>query len=387
MKINKYRAVGVIMIIFGILLFLPTDLDKIIRPITQGILMGSSKGKDILLFILIGITLILSSICDNDKIYTNIKKSNIPEFLKDNSFYLKISLIIITFLIICCLICEVYIRQSVGVGVNTIFVSMNPSLTSTSIIHSHIYKSVLGHIIEGVLVHIPGGIHTGSSLGIYVPKIITYLFGLIPILYLLLIGSLQRQDKYLRILLSIGIPLTIIGLIDGNIFATPTLIGIYFLLIGIFNKKLLNYTINKLKNEKINEILKKLTTISKLQEFYRKVGIKKILKNSLPVIIMLIIIFLRIYIAILGTSEEYYEVDILNASENIDLSEYNTLNITKDHNFTKVLISNEYNEMELLNSLGKTLEGKCDCYSLTWNFNSYLNETTPLKPNTINSMD
>ena len=38
-----------------------------------------------------------------------------------------------------------------------------------------------------------------------------------------------------------------------------------------------------------------------------------------------------------------------------------------------VQFSSDYNEMELENSLAKTLKGKCDAFSESWNMYSYFN--------------
>ena len=94
MKVNYYRVFGLIMIIIGVVLFFPTPLEYIVRPFTQPILMGSSKGKDILFFVLFGLTLILSTICDNDKIYLKIKSLNIKDEFKNHNFYLKLSIVL-----------------------------------------------------------------------------------------------------------------------------------------------------------------------------------------------------------------------------------------------------------------------------------------------------
>ena len=61
-KIGKYVPFGIIMIIFGSLLFFLSGIDQFIRPFTQPTLMGSSKGKDIMFFVLFGLTIILSTI-------------------------------------------------------------------------------------------------------------------------------------------------------------------------------------------------------------------------------------------------------------------------------------------------------------------------------------
>ena len=77
-KINKYIPFGIILIIFGTLLFFLSGIDQFIRPFTQPVLMGSSKGKDILFFVLFGITIILSTFWDNVKLYEYFKNMSIP---------------------------------------------------------------------------------------------------------------------------------------------------------------------------------------------------------------------------------------------------------------------------------------------------------------------
>ena len=91
MKINKYIPFGIILIIFGTLLFFLSGIDQFIRPFTQPILMGSSKGKDILFFVLFGITIILSTLGDNEGIQSYFKNLHIPEMMKGKDFYLKLS--------------------------------------------------------------------------------------------------------------------------------------------------------------------------------------------------------------------------------------------------------------------------------------------------------
>ena len=146
MKTNKYIPFGIILIIFGTLLFFLSGIDQFIRPFTQPILMGSSKGKDILFFVLFGITIILSTLGDNEKIHNYFKNLHIPEMLKDKDFYLKLSLILLLFTAIAGIIMEFYLRNSLGIDWNTILVIMNPSETSTSILHSHLYKGIFGTV-------------------------------------------------------------------------------------------------------------------------------------------------------------------------------------------------------------------------------------------------
>ena len=126
-------------------------------------------------------------------------------------------------------------------------------------------------------------------------------------------------------------------------------------------------TKNTLKEE--IETIKSILS-GKIRE--NKKSTKKYLKILLPHIALILIIALRLSITFYGANADAYELDMYNADDNIDLNQYNALNLTEDENKTIVYLSNEYNEMELLNNLAVTLDGKCDWYSLTWNAYSYL---------------
>ena len=379
-KISKYIAFGIILIIFGIKLFSLSGIDQFIRPITQPILMGSSKGKDIMFFVLFGITIILSTLGDNEKIYIYFKNLSIPEMLKDKDFYLKLSLILFLFTAIAGLIVELYLRNSLGIDWNTILVIMNPSETSTSILHSHLYKGIFGIILGMFLTYIPAGIHTGSSLSAYTPSIISILFILIPITYIVMVLSMQRRKAAPRIFLALTSTLGIIGLIDGGLFATPAIGGIYGILILMYNNEILDgisdYITEKEKRNSIKEQLKeewdsvKSILSGKIRE--NKKSAIKYLKILIPHIALILIILLRFSIAFYGASPDYFELNIANPHDIDGLNQYDALNVTEAENKTTVHLSNEYNEMELLNNLAIDLEGKCDWYSLSWNIYSYL---------------
>ena len=61
MKINKTIVVGILFIIIAGVLFISNILNPIVHPITHLFLMGSSKGKDIIFFGLMGFFLISTS--------------------------------------------------------------------------------------------------------------------------------------------------------------------------------------------------------------------------------------------------------------------------------------------------------------------------------------
>lgn len=379
-KINKYIPLGIMLIILGSSIYFLNGMDQFIRPFTQPILMGSSKGKDILFFVLFGITIILSTLGDNEGIYAYFKKLPIPKILKNKDFYLKLSLFLFLFAAVSALVVELYLRSTLKVSWNTILVILNPSLTSTSFLHSHLYKGIFGMILKTVLTNIPSGIHTGSSLSAYTPNIISLLFILIPITYISMILSLQRRKVLSRLFLSFTSTIGIIGLIDGGLFGTPAIGGIYGMLILIYNNKIVDgisdYMVKKENKDSLMNILKeewkliKSILSGKIKE--NKKDLDKYLKIALPHIALIIIIVLRFSIAFYGASPDFYELTVYNGHDLDGLNQYNTLNVTDDGNKTIVYISNEYNEMELLNNLAITLDGKCDWYSLSWNVYSYL---------------
>ena len=379
-KISKYIPFGIILIILGISLYFLSGIDQFIRPFSQPILMGSSKGKDILFFVLFGITIILSTLGDNDKIHGCFEDLSIPKMLKDRDFCLKLSLILFLFAAISGLIVELYLRNSLGISWNTILVIMNPSLTSTSILHSHIYKGIFGMILGMFLSYIPSGIHTGSSLSAYTPGIIGLLFLLIPITYILMVISMQRRKAVPRLVLAFASTLGIIGLIDGGLFGTPSLLGIYGMLIVMYNGEILDgisdYLTKKEERDNIKRQLKeelaniKYTLTGKIKK--NRKSTHKYLKILLPHIALIIIILLRFSIAFYGANTDCYELTLHEGHDFDDLNQYDTLNLTNDGNNTIVYLSNEYNEMELLNNLAISLDGKCDWYSLSWNIYSYL---------------
>ena len=379
-KIGKYIPFGIIMIIFGSLLFFLSGIDQFIRPFTQPILMGSSKGKDIMFFVLFGLTIILSTIGDYDKAYNWFKKLSIPEILKNKDFYLKLSLILLLFTAIAGLVVELYLRNSLGLDWNTILVIMNPSETSTSILHSHIYKGIFGILLGIFLSYIPSGIHTGSSLSAYTPNIISILFILIPIIYIIMVLSMQRRKAAPRIFLAITSTLGIIGLIDGGLFATPTIGGIYGILILMYNEEIFNgisdYITEKEKRPLIKSQLKEefseIKSIFSNNATEKGKSVKKYLKILIPHIALILIIILRFSIAFYGACPDSYELTVYDGHDLDALNQYDSLNLTEDENKTTVYLSNQYNEMELLNNLAIDLEGKCDWYSLSWNIYSYL---------------
>ena len=191
---------------------------------------------------------------------------------------------------------------------------------------------------------------------------------------------MQRRKAVPRIFLAFASTIGIIGIIDGGLFATPTVGGIYGILILMYNNEILegisDYITEKEKRDQIKSQLSEELTVLKyvLTDKIRDNGksLKKYLKILIPHIALILIIILRFSIAFYGACPDSYELDICHPHDLDGLNQYDVLNLTEHENKTTVYLSNQYNEMELLNNLAIDLNGKCDWYSLSWNIYSYL---------------
>lgn len=404
MKIDRYIGLGILFIFLAILIFFTDVLNPIIRPFTYLFLMGSSKGKDILFFTIFGIFLILSQIFEynanfkNNRIVKKIMSYRFASIFKlNNNTYIKISLIIFIATAIFGLILELLIRYQMGISPFTTFVAINNnSVASTSIIHSHIYKSVIGGIINSVLsnisIGVPVGINTGDALSQYVPNIANIIIVILPILFLTQLASLKNRLGPSRLLLTFTYTCGIIGIFDGNLFSIPCAGGIYGMLIVYFDEIAFDYYGAKLFKNR--DIVEKVEGEMKVIKKY-KIASYNTFKRFIPHLFLILMIILRLSISLLGSNVEYYEVEIMNPTATLEdikssLSSYSILSIQENSNLNNntnsnnmnnlnniiIHISPQYNEEELLNSLINTLNGKCSAYSMSWNVNSYFNSNT-----------
>lgn len=87
-------------------------------------------------------------------------------------------------------------------------------------------------------------------------------------------------------------------------------------------------------------------------------------------------IFLRFTIAFAGAEPDYYTVDVVNPTENVDLGNISVeiINYENNSNTNKTTyhIDPSYNEMELINDLKVPLNNSCEYYTVSWNIYSYL---------------
>ena len=351
MKVNKTILVGVLLILLAGIIFISDFLNPLIRPVTYLFLMGSSKGKDVLFFSLFGLFLILTQLIKKDI---------------DCTKYLKISIVLSSILLISGILLEVIFRFQMGIGLNTVFCSMSDSMTSTSILHTHLLKAILGKIITQLIGSFIGsGINTGVGLYSYLPDIAFLIILLIPIVFVMFLLASSNRPWPSTVLLSFCSTCLIIGAIDGGLFATPSLVGICGLYFIYRTGYYINYYVGKFIKD--DELLKENEKIKPPYSKHDSSQIRFTINKYLVFAVIGFIILLRFTVAFAGAESEYYTVEIVGMDDNVDFG-----NITITHiNNTTYHVDSSYNEMELINDLKIPLNNSCEYYTVSWNIYSY----------------
>ena len=356
MKRNNIILAGIIFILFAGILFITDIFNPIVRPITHIFLMGSSKGKDILFFGLFGLFLILSQIF-------NLKNKDI-----NPDKYLKIAIIVGSLLLISGIIVEILFRQTLGIPLNVTFMSEIPQSASTSILHTHLLKSIFGEIITSLIGPFIGSeINTGVGLYTYVPNIAKIVVILFPILFIFTVLANQKRNTPTNILLSFFSACLLIGALDGGMFSTPAMAGICALFVVYRNHYYFDYYIEVV-------IFKNKSILKQLQNqypHYAQINRKFYLNKLLPYIVIFVFIGLRITVSIFGANTEYYTLEVVNPTDNIELNDFPVESIQHTENKTTYIINSNYNEINLIEDLKTSLNNKCDYYTISWNIYSY----------------
>ncbi len=337
-KKNKISIIGFPLIILSIFLIISNSLTQYIRPITSIFLMGSSKGKDIIFFGIFGSLLLLSPLFSN-KILKNIEVFNLKNW-KSHDF-LKISLVLTLIMYLLGIILEISLRLKYNVPINTTFISMDgTNINTSSIIHSHLFKSVIGELITKII-DIPSGIHIGTSLLTYTPIFAYSIFLALPLIYIANLFAIHDRHHIIKILLSFSLSLIFISLFDGGILSRPGLIGLFITIM------ILNWN-----------------------------NSKKIISIILPLITMISLIAFGVIISLSFGTNTYYDIYLLNPDSNINITDSidNLEEISNESDYLVLRINSslDYNEMDLTDSLTKKLNGKCDGFFITVNTISYL---------------
>ena len=272
------------MILFAVILALTNFLDKIILEVTYPFLEGSSQGKSIILFTVLGSLFILYPLFDLNGIIGKRISSINNLFKYDDKKYLKFTIITIFFTYIFGLLIEVLIRIKLGVPILTTFIAYNSnSYSSSAVAHSHVFKSVLGFIIQSLGIHINTGVNAGVPLIPYTIPLALIVLVTWPLIYFggMIAISNQERDLY-KVILAFVLTLSLIGILDGGLFSTPAIIGLAGLL-GLYYIK-------------------------------KPFSPRNLLK---PSVIIIFLIILRFSLGLLGTNTEVHEITIINPAENI----------------------------------------------------------------------
>lgn len=335
-KLNRLNIIGIIMILFSILIFSTKFLDQLVLNITYPFLEGSSEGKSVLLFGILGSILLLYPLFNfNGRIMRKISSLN-PSFQGNENKYLKLLIIVVLLTYLLGIIIEIVVRLKLGVSIFTTFVAMDPTPASTSITHSHVFKSVLGDLISVSGFHVPSNIHTGSSLIHYTSPLSFIVLISFPLVYLLgLISLNQRKTRY-KVILAFAITTSLIGMLDGGLFSIPALIGLSGLL-GVYAIK-------------------------------KPFSPRNLLKPSFLIVLL---ILLRISIGLLGTNTEYHEVTFFDETLPIDLNGYNVTSIDHVGDKTIIKISTNRSDKTILTDMVRRSYGKSSGITMSWNIFSW----------------
>ena len=356
MKVNKTILVGFLFIIFAGVLFATNIFNPIVRPITHLFLMGSSKGKDILFFGLMGLFLILSQVINKEI---------------DNTKYLKISIALGSILLTLGIILELIFRMQLGIGWNTIFASMTHGMSSTSILHTHLLKSILGEVLVNIMgPFIQSDINTGVGLYTYVPDVAKLVILLIPILFVTLVLAIQNRTWPTNFLIALCSSCLLIGAIDGGIFGIPATVGITGLYYIYRNGYYPTYVIGTLLKDK-----SMLDKNEEIQPPYRNAGLSErryLFNRFLWTFFVAAIIIMGFTVAFAGAETDHYTVEIADMDDNITFGEIPMEKIGQKNDRTIYHVTSQYNEMELLNDLKVPLNNSCEYYTVSWNIYSYL---------------
>lgn len=356
MKVNKTIIIGLIFMLLAGAIFVSDILNPIVRPITYQFLMGSSKGKDIIFFGLLGLFLIISKVIDRDV---------------DATKYLKLSMAIGFLTLVLGIILEIVFRLEMGIKLNTIFASMTNTMSSTSILHTHLLKSILGAVLTNIMgPFIQSDINTGVSLYQYLPSFSFLVILLIPLLFITAVFAMQKRPWFTNFLIAFFSTCLIIGAIDGGMFATPSYIGMLGLYLVYRNGYYLNHIVgNVLGDKALLEENEAIQPVYKNRDFSK---IRYSLNRSLIYFVVIAVIVLRITIAFAGAEPDYYTVNIANPTGEIDFGDIPMEKISQSNNITTYHVTSQYNEMELLNDLKVHLNNSCEYYTVSWNVYSYL---------------
>ena len=327
------------MILFAALLAVTSFLDSAILAITYHLMEGSSKGKSIILFAVMGSFLLLYPLFQSNGLIGK-RISSIAHLKIDSQKYLKFTIITVLFTYIDGLLIEVWIRIKLGVSLFTIFVSYNGSnqFSTTALTHSHVFKSVLGYVIHSLGIQVSSTINTGVPLAQYTVPFSLIILITFPLIYIAGIIALSEKRDLYKVILAFLLTLSFITMLDGGMLDYPAWIALAGLLIIYYVSK------------------KPFSP----RELYK------------PAVIMALIIILRVSISVFGSNTDFHEVTIIDPVDNLNLNGYDVLSIQKEGNKTIVELPGNLSDKPLLLKLIPDLKGQCSGFALSWNYKAWV---------------
>ena len=327
------------MMLFAVLLITTSFLDNIILALTYHLMEGSSAGKSIILFAVMGSLLLLYPLFTSNGLIGKKISSLSPHFKIDSQKYLKFTIITVFFTYIVGLLIEIWIRIKLGVSLFTIFVSYNSNeFSTTALTHSHVFKSVFGFVVNSLGIHVSSGINAGGPLAQYTIPFSLIILITFPLIYIAGITALSEKRDLYKVILAFALTLSFITMLDGGMLDYPAWIGLAILLIVYFASK---------------------------KPFSPK-------NLVTPIIIMALIIILRVSASVFGSDTTFHEVSIINPSDNLNLSSYDVLSVQKEGNKMVVELPGNLSDKPLLLKLIPDLQGKCSGFALSWNYQAWV---------------
>jgi len=372
MRLNKLNIIGIFLILFAVLLAATSFLDSAILTLTYHLMEGSSKGKSIILFAVMGSLLLFYPLFKSNGLFGKRISALNPRLKIDAQKYLKFTIITIFFTYIVGLLIEVWIRIKLGVSLFTIFVSYNSNeFSTTALTHSHVFKSVLGFVIHSLGIHISSNINAGVPLAQYTVPFSLIILITFPLIYIAGITALSEKRDLYKVILAFALTLSFITMLDGGMLDYPAWIALACLLLIYFGSKK-PFSARNLSKTKgfwsprnsVSGHQKSKISDSTKNEVFRKL--------SKPAIILALIIILRVSVSVFGTNAEFHEVTIIDPSDNINLSGYDVLSVQKEGNITIIELPGNLSDKPLLLKLIPDLKGKCSGFALSWNYKAWV---------------
>jgi hypothetical protein len=336
LKIDRLDLIGIILIILGILVYATDFLDELLMTITWPLLSGSSEGKAVLLLLTMGSLLLFNSLIRSRRGILDTVYLKLYNYSPEGRKYLKWFIILAFLTYLVGIILEVWLRSRYGVSILTIFVSLNPSPTSTSPTHSHVFKAVLGYLVNWVGFNVPGDIHTGGSLIQQVTPWAFLIVFTLPAAYLLGLSSLDHRLAIHRLIMAFCMTLTMVGMLDGGLFSQPGVMGLGGTL-GMYAIK---------------------SPFQFRQLLY-------------PALVVIILIVSGVAVEVAGSDPAYHELTIINPQDSLDLSGYDVVVVQEGEDRMVVRIRTDQSDKEFLEGLFVSLDGKAEGFFMTWNFATY----------------